>query len=390
MPELFPRHLAAEVIRLAQFFPVVGIIGPRQVGKTTLSHMITKQWEKPLLFLDLEDPEHLASLQQPMLFLERYTDHTVVIDEVQRLPELFPVLRVLVDRQREPARFILLGSAAPELMRQSSETLAGRIAYVELMPLSWKEIADEVPFETHWLRGGFPGSLLAPDDTFSLDWRKNFVRTYLERDLPQLGISADPVQLGQLWTMLAHLSGGLSNREKLSTSLALHAQTLLKYLRLFEAAFLIRSVYPFIPNVPKRLVKTPKIYLRDTGILHYLLSIPDWQALLGHPNLGNSWETYVVNQVAAQMPSDYEMYFYRTHAGAEADLVLARGGVPEIMAEIKFSSQPTLSKGFYISRQDLQTKRHFVICPIKTHFPIQQDVEAIGLAHLGMMFEQGV
>jgi hypothetical protein len=386
MSNFLPRRLAPEVTRLSEYFPAVGIIGSRQVGKTTLALMVTENWQRPLLFLDLENPEHFASLRQPVLFLERYADHTVVLDEVQRMPELFPVLRVLIDKERRPGRFILLGSAAPELVRQASETLAGRIAYVELSPLTLDEAGSASTFETHWLRGGFPGSLLASDDAFSFDWRRNFVRTYLERDLPQLGIAADPVLVGRFWTMLAHLSGGLSNREKLAGSLSLHAQTVQKYLQLFESSFLLRSVFPFIPNVPKRLVKSPKLYLTDTGILHYLLAVSDWQALLSHPSLGNSWETYVVNQVAALMPGGYEMYFYRTHSGAEADLVLAKGGTPEVLAEIKFSTNPTLSKGFHISRLDLKTRRHFVICPVKNAFPLQQDVEVIGLRQLGLLF----
>lgn len=386
MSKLILRRLAPEISRLIAYFPVLGIIGPRQVGKTTLARMVTASWPKPVLFLDLEDPGQAATLRQPVLFLERFADHTIVIDEVQRMPELFPVLRVLVDRNRAPGRFILLGSAAPDLIRQSSETLAGRIAYLELSPLDWTEISAQTSYETHWLRGGFPGSLLAPDDALSRDWRKNFVQTYLERDLPQFGIAADPVLLGRLWTMLAHTSGGLASWEKLSRSLSLHAQTVQKYVRLFESAFLVRTVFPFIPNVPKRLVKSPKIYLRDTGILHYLVAIHDWQTLLGHPSLGGSWETYVVNQIAAILPAGYEMYFYRTHAGAEADLVLARGGVPEILVEIKFNIAPVLSKGFHISRQDLQTRRHFVICPVKNPFPLSLEVEAIGLSGLEEMF----
>lgn len=386
MQNFIARQLAPEVIRLAQYFPAVGILGPRQVGKTTLARMVTANWSKPTLFLDLEDPEHFASLRQPQIFLERFADHTVVLDEVQRLPELFPVLRVLIDHQRTPGRFILLGSASPDLLRLSAETLARRIACLELHPLNFGEISNQFSFENHWLRGGFPGSLLAPDDQFSMDWRKNFVRTYLERDLKQLGIIANPVLLGRFWTMLAHLSGGLVNREKLSSALGLSQPTVQKYLQLFEASFLVRTVEPFIPNVSKRLVKTPKIYLRDTGILHYLMAVPSWQALLGHPNLGSFWETYVVNQVAAVLPSGYEMYFYRTHSGAEADLVLARGGVPEILLEIKFSSSPTLSKGFHISRGDLKTSRHFVVCPIRNPFPISADVEAIGLGQLQSIF----
>lgn len=383
---LITRRLALEVPRLSAYFPAIGIIGPRQVGKTTLARMVTAHWNTPVLFLDLEDPEHFASLQQPLLFLERYPAHTIVLDEVQRMPGLFPALRVLIDRDRRPGRFILLGSASPDLIRQASESLAGRIAYLELQPFSLDELPEDMSMHDHWLRGGFPGSLLAPDDVFSLDWRKNFVRTYLERDLPQLGIAADPVLVGRLWTMLAHLSGGILSREKLVASLSLHSQTVQKYLHLFEAAFLIRSIPPFIPNVPKRLVKAPKIYLRDTGILHYHLGIQNWQALQGHPSLGNSWETYVVNQVVALLPDGYEMYFYRTHAGAEADLVLAKGGIPEILAEIKYSVTPKVSKGFHISKQDLATKRHFIICPVKRAYPLTGDIEVIGVGDIMKMF----
>jgi uncharacterized protein len=386
MSALIERRLSVDITRLAEYFPIVGIVGPRQVGKTTLARVVMSTWPKPCLFLDLEDPEHLMSLQQPALFLERFADHTVVIDEVQRMPALFPVLRVLVDRKREPGRFILLGSAAPDLIRQSSESLAGRIAYVELSPLDWSEIAKEFDYSTHWLRGGFPGSLLAPDDALSRDWRKNFVQTYLDRDLPQFGISADPILLGRLWAMLAHFSGGLVSWEKFSKSLSINTQTLQKYIRLYESAFLVRTLPPYIPNIPKRLVKSPKIYLRDTGIMHYLMAIHDWATLLGHPALGASWETYIVNQVAAILPTGYDMFFFRTQAGAEADLVLTKGGIPDILIEIKFSSNPTLSKGFRISQTDLQTKKQFVICPIQNHFPLAEDVEAIGLSSLNLLF----
>ena len=386
MTKPITRRLALEVPRLGAYFPAIGIIGPRQVGKTTLAHMVTEHWKKPVLFLDLEDPEHFNSLQQPLLFLERYPEHTIVLDEVQRMPALFPALRVLIDRDRRPGRFILLGSASPDLIRQASESLAGRIAYLELQPFSLDELPENISMEEHWLRGGFPGSLMAPDDAFSLEWRKNFVRTYLERDLPQLGIAADPVSVGRLWAMLAHLSGGVLNKEKLVASLSLHAQTVQKYLHLFEAAFLVRSIPPFIPNVPKRLVKAPKIYLRDTGILHYHLAINNWQSLMGHPSLGNSWETYVVNQIGALLPNGYDMFFYRTHAGAEADLVLVKGGSPEILVEIKFSATPKVSKGFHISRQDLGTKRQFIICPVKRAYPLSPDIEVIGIGDITKIF----
>lgn len=386
MKDLIPRASEKEALRLIGQFPAVAVVGPRQVGKTTLAKSIAAGLPKPVRYLDLEYPPDLAALSQPAVFLERHADETIILDEVQRLPGLFPVLRALIDRRREAGRFILLGSASPELIQQSSETLAGRIAFLEMMPLAFSEIQNAVPLETHWLRGGFPNALLAPDEQASLDWRRNFIQTYLERDFRLLGLQADPMLLGRLWAMLAHLNGNLLNKETLVRSLGIQSATLTKYLHLFEAAFQIRTVFPFIPNVPKRLVKSPKIFLRDTGLLHQLLNIRDWQGLLGHPALGASWEAYVINQVAFHLPDGWEMFFYRTHEGTETDLVLARSGTVRATAEIKFSQTPVVSKGFFIAQQDLKAEKSFVVCPIQTPFPLKNGAEAIGLRDLNLLF----
>ena len=389
MAKFINRKAEAEILSLLGRYPAVAIIGPRQVGKTTLAKLLGEKIARQTRYLDLEYPADFASLQEPVVFLERLAGQTVILDEVQRMVGLFPVLRALIDRKREPGRFILLGSATPELIQRSSESLAGRIAYVELSPFAFSELPGEIAMEDHWLRGGFPDSLLAANDEDSMDWRKNFVKTYLERDLPMLGLQADPILLNRLWTMLAHLNSGLLNKEALSKSLSLNNATVGRYFQFFESAFLVRTLQPYAANLSKRLIKTPKVYLRDTGILHYLANIRSFEGLMGSPMLGASWEAYVVNQVAFHLPQGWEMFFYRTHDGTEADLVLANGGVPEALVEIKFSTNPNVSKGFHIASTDLKTNRHFVICPIQSGFPLKHGIEAIGIAQIPQMFEPG-
>ncbi len=383
-----PRTAEADIIKLVAFFPVVAVVGPRQVGKTSLVQAIRSRLDKPSVYLDLENPDDLAKLNQPSLFLDPLADQTIILDEVQKLPSLFPVLRGIIDKKRMPGRFILLGSASPDLIRDASESLAGRIAYFELNPFSFDEIKAYKDYRTHWFRGGFPPSLLAPDEDSSRLWRQNFIRTYLERDLPQLGLKADPMLTRRLWQMTAHLSGHLLNMEKLSASLGLHGTTVRKYLDFFESAYLIRRLRPYFINLKKRLVKSPKIYVRDTGVLHHLLGISSPVQLAGHPALGGSWETYVIEQVAAKLPDWAEMFFYRTHQGTEADLVIARGGRPEILIEIKYSTTPIPSKGFYIAQSDLDTTKHFVICPVETSFTLKENVLAIGVHELEKMFDE--
>lgn len=381
-----PRIAEAEILKLASYFPVVAVVGPRQVGKTSLVKAIRSQLDKPSVYLDLENPGDLAKLDNPSLFLDPLSDQTVILDEVQKVPGLFPELRGIIDRDRKPGRFILLGSASPDLIRDTSESLAGRIAYHELKPFYWEEINTLTDYRTHWFRGGFPPSLLAPNDELAGLWRRNFVQAYLERDLPLLGLNADPMRTGKLWRMVAHLSGNLLNMEALSSSLGIHGTTVRRYLDFFESAYLVRRFQPFSTNLKKRLVKTPKIYIRDTGILHQLLGIPSLFELAGHPMLGASWETYIIEQIAAILPGWAELYFYRTHQGTEADLVITRGGKPEILVEIKYSPTPKLSKGFHIAREDLKTQKHFVICPIESGFPLNEDVKAIGLNELSHLF----
>ncbi|MFN0015458.1 MAG: ATP-binding protein [Saprospiraceae bacterium] len=387
MNNYIPRHSEQRILKLATYFPAVAVVGPRQVGKTSLVQAIRAQLPRDSVYLDLENPDDRIKLQNPSLFLDPFADQTVILDEVQKTPELFPVLRGIIDRKRQAGRFLLLGSASPDLIRDSSESLAGRIAYCELQPLSFEEVRNGHDFRSHWFRGGFPESLLAPDEELSRLWRQNFIRAYLERDLPLLGLAADPVLIGKLWRMLAHLSGNLLNMETLAGSLGIHGTTVRRYLDFMESAYLIRRLQPFSGNPKKRLVKTPKVYLRDTGILHQLLGIGSFFDLSGHPAIGASWETYIVEQIAAVLPDWAELYFYRTHDGTEADLVIARAGQPEMLLEVKYSTTPKPSKGFYIAAADLGTKRHFLLCPVEQGYPISETIQVMGYGQIGDLFK---
>ncbi len=382
MQNYLPRLAETHLQRLIASFPAVVIVGPRQVGKTSLAKHLATSLSRPTLYLDLEYPEVFYKLSNPTIFLERYADHTILIDEVQRRPELFPLLRALIDRQRTPGRFILLGSASPELIRDTSESLAGRVAYFELPPFTLQELPAPADYRQHWLRGGFPESFLAADDRSSLEWRENFIQTYLERDLPLLGLRADPVLIRRLWTMVAHLNGHLLTLESLGNSLGITGPTVRRYLDFLESAYLIRRLPPYFANISKRLVKSPKIYLRDTGILHALLNIGDFGQLLGHPALGASWEAYVVHTIAAQVSGRREMCFFRTQDGAEADVVILNAGQPEMLIEIKFSTTPTPARGFYNIINDLKTSKNLIICPVEQGYPLAENVEVVGIQQL--------
>lgn len=364
------RIAEQDILDLCAYFPAVAIVGPRQVGKTSLALHLADHLDRPALYIDLELPQDLALLQEPELFLEQHRDKTLIIDEVQRLPHLFPVLRGLIDRHRQPGRFILLGSASPELIRDSSESLAGRIAYYELKPLTLAETGAGTDQRQHWLRGGFPEAFLAPDERRCMQWRQNFIQTYLERDLPMLGLRADPMLIRRLWTMLAHLHGQLLNISQLSTSLGIGATSVRRYLDFLEAAYLIRRLPPYYANVGKRLVKSPKVYIRDSGILHGLLDLPTYDTLLRHPVLGASWEGYVLQEVMVILPASRDIFFYRTADGAEADLVITRGGVPDTLVEIKHSTAPSPSKGFHMVSADLKTRQHFIVYPLERSYPV--------------------
>ncbi len=386
MHSYLSRFAEKEITRLSKRFPAVAIVGPRQVGKTSLARHLAASWEQDTVYLDLENPADLNKLSAPELFLTPLQDKTVILDEVQRAPHLFPVLRGIIDRHRTPGRFLLLGSASPELIRDTSESLAGRIAYYELPPLVFPEVSFLADYQSHWLRGGFPESLLAEDEQASMEWRSFFIQTYLERDLPLLGLSANPVLTRRLWTMLAHWNGNLLNYESLGNSLGITGATVRRYLDFFESAYLIRRIQPWFFNISKRLVKSPKVYIRDTGILHALLSIETLEQLQGVPMLGASWEAYIIQELAAVLPPRCELCFYRTQDGTEADAVIIRGGKPEVLVEIKYSSSPSLTKGMRIAAADLQTRRNVIIAPVKESYPLQEGFEVLSYADIPSVF----
>ncbi|MFQ5641909.1 MAG: ATP-binding protein [bacterium] len=319
------RKITSELLEWVDQFPVVGVIGPRQVGKTTLAKHLMKHVRKECIYLDLEFPEDQSKLSDPELYLEQHRDKCLLLDEIQKLPDLFPVLRGLIDRHKVSGCFIILGSASPELLKQSSETLAGRIAYKELTPFNLAEISSREKMRLHWFRGGFPPAILARTEKYYRTWMRNFIQTYLERDLPMLGLSANPVLMRRLWTMLAHFHGGIWNASTFARSLGITGPPVNRYLKFLEAAFIIHRLPPFSPNLKKRLVKSPKIYLRDSGILHYLAGIADFETLQSHVLIGHSWEGYVIEQIRQVLPEEISLCYYRTQNGTESDLVLVRG-----------------------------------------------------------------
>ena len=295
------------------------------------------------------------------------------------MPELFPVLRSLIDQHRRPGRFILLGSASPQLIRKSSESLAGRIAYKELTPLHWLEVMNFFSREQHWMRGGFPDSLLVKKDDSSLRWRRNFIQTYIEKDLPLLGLQTDLNRLRDFVTMVASAQGQLWKAETFSRALGVTAPVVKRYLHYLENSFLVEVLRPFHINIKKRLVKSPKVYIRDTGLLHTLTGISSFTQLQQHAFIGQSWETYALSQIKSALPENWSMHFYRTHEGAEADIVLTNGSRQKITAEIKYSNAPQVTKGLINVIHDLKTNRNFMITPSSDRYPISTNIEAISL-----------
>lgn len=377
----YSRQIEAVLVDRLSYFPAVGITGPRQAGKTTLAKMLVEKLERPSVYLDLELPSDLNKLRAPELFLRENEDKLVVIDEVQRLPEIFPLLRSLIDLRREPGRFLILGSASPELLRQSSETLAGRISYLELTPFHQRELPP-VPERAHWLRGGFPPALLADSDARAFQWLNDFITTFIERDLPQFGLNAPPQVLRRLLLMLIGVHGNLLNYSTLARSLGISSPTVKHYMAYLESAYFTRFLSPWHTNVKKRLVKTPKIYLRDTGVLHTLAGIADTNELFGHAILGASWEGYVVQQILANLPPRLQPFFYRTKDGSELDLILVKGNQVQLAVEIKMSDQPTLSRGNRLALADLGNPPLYLITPSGGDYPLEEGIRVVGLAGL--------
>lgn len=366
------------LLALLRQFPVVGLIGPRQVGKTTLAHMVTSAWKSGTTFFDLEDPVDRARLADPMLAL-RALRGLVVIDEIHHVPQLFRSLRVLADRPHRPARFLVLGSAAPDLLRQSAETLAGRIAYHELTPFSLLEIGAK-HLERLWRRGGFPASYTAHSEQNSVTWRKSFVRTFLERDIPSLGLRLPPTTLERFWAMLAQYHAQTWNGSELARAFGVSDATVRGYLDTLTSTFVIRQLRPWSENIGKRQVRSPKVFIADSGILHTLLGIPDQTDLERHPKVGASWEGFALSQVVAALGAEpQECYFWATHQGAELDLLVIHGQ-RRLGFEFKRSSTPAMTRSMHIALADLRLESIDVIHPGEHTFQLAEKVRATACA----------
>ena len=381
---MIARRLATELHSALAESPAVALLGPRQVGKTTLALEVAQT--RPAVYLDLESEADRAKLAEPELYLAERADKLVILDEIQRTPQLFQSLRGLIDAGRRSGqgtgRFLVLGSASMDLLRQSSESLAGRIRYLELAPLDAAEVGRE-QLDALWLRGGFPQSLLAASDAASLRWRVDFIRTYLERDIPQFGPRIPAQTLRRLWTMLAHQQGGLLNAAALARALAVDGKTIASYLDLLVDLLLVRRLPPWHGNVRKRLVKAPKVYVRDSGLVHALLGIGDREALLAHPVAGGSWEGMAIESLIAAAPRGTEAYFFRTSAGAEIDLLLQLPGQAAPWAiEFKRSLAPKIERGFHAACETVAPERRWVVYGGTERFSIAAGVEAIALDDL--------
>jgi len=383
---MIKRNRFDTIINSLKQYPVVAILGSRQVGKTTLAKAIRDSVRPDAVYIDLELPSDWNKLQEPELYLRQFEHTLVIIDEIQRMPALFPLIRALVDQNRTGGRFLILGSSSPELIHRSSESLAGRIIYHELSPFSIFETGHD-QLQKLFLRGGYPESYLGDHDEESFSWRESYIKTYLEMDLPQLGIRIPSVQLRRFWTMLAHSHGQLWNGNKIANSLGVSAPTARRYLDILEGTFIIRQLQPYYANIKKRLIKSPKIYIRDSGLLHALLRIQTLDDLQGHPFIGSSWEGFVIEQVISHLPTNQEVFFFRTNAGAEIDLLFFDRKNRPIAIEIKYSMSPVLSRGFWNAFEDLSCKNGFVVYPGNEMYPLTKNVQALPLDKLAAVFE---
>lgn len=376
------RTLHSQIEECLEDFPVLAILGPRQCGKTTLAQEIVTKITGGT-YLDLEKPSDLRKLEAPELYFEahrsRHKESLFCLDEIQRAPELFPVLRSLIDQSNKSGQFLILGSASRDLIRQTSESLAGRIAYLELTPFSVDEVevSDISSLINFWLRGGFPRSYLSRSDVSSCRWRENFIRTYLEQDIPQLGFNIPAKSLHRLWRMLAHSHGQIFNSSKIGASLGISHTTVRSYLDLLSQTFMVRVLEPLEANLKKRLIKSPKVYIRDSGILHTLLEVETNDDLLGHPVFGSSWEGFVIENIITALPK-WQPAFYRTANGAEIDLILSKGQ-KRIAIECKATRSPSMSRGAQNALNDLEIEEAWIIAPVDGAFPISSKVTVSSL-----------
>ncbi len=381
MHEFVERNKKKSLLEHMRIFPAVAILGPRQCGKSTLIRMISENLPN-FLYLDLQNRIDRARLQEPEFFFQSNDENIICLDEVQEIPEIFPVLRSEIDRNRRKGRFILLGSASSELIQKNSESLAGRIAFLELTPFLFDELKSlpATTLQDYWFRGGYPDSFLADSDKASVLWRENFIRTYVERDIPQFGFNIQSRQLQRMLMMTAHNNAQLFNASKLAEALGVTHPTVKKYLDIFEQTFILRSLQPFEKNTKKRLIKSPKVFVRDSGILHQLLNIPDFNALLGHPVFGSSWEGMVVENVCSSV-TGAQCSFYRSAGGDELDLIIEKSG-KTVAIECKASPAPQLTKGFWRSIEFVNPDYCFIAAPVAAPYNIQENVEVCNLADL--------
>jgi predicted AAA+ superfamily ATPase len=357
--ETIRQHLSA--------FPVVALLGARQVGKSTLAKKVISETDHTI-YLDLENPRDLARLQDPLSFLEANKDALICVDEVQRTPEIFQIFRSYVDSSSRPGQLLILGSASRDLIRQSSESLAGRISYIEIGPFSALEVGNHKKL---WVQGGYPESFNL-NEQLSFDWRLNYILTFLERDIPQLGFRIPAETLSRFWTMIAHLNGSILNLSTLATSMGVSIPTIKNYLDILEGTFILRRLPAFHTNTKKRLIKSPKIYIRDSGLVHCLLRIESYNELLGHPAIGTTFEIHVIESILQKFPR-HTPSFYRSSGGAEIDLVLEKG-LEKIAIEIKVSSAPSLTQGFYEALKVIKPSQSFVVAQVDSPYPLKNDI----------------
>jgi hypothetical protein len=382
---MIKREYLSIVSDRLQNFSAVGLLGPRQIGKTTLAFAIAQ--DRATLYLDLENPQDLAKLDDPVSYLELHKDKLIILDEIQRKPDLFVVLRGLIDKRRREGnkfgQFLILGSASLDLLRQSSESLAGRISYIEISPISAIEIDSGTNhFNELWLRGGFPDSLLAKSNQNSMEWRQAFIKTYLERDIPQFGPRIPSETLRRFWVMLAHSHGAPLNASRLATNLSVSSPTIGRYVDLLTDLFLVNRLTSWNINLGKRLIKSPKIYVRDSGILHSLLNLNSIESLLSHPIVGASWEGFVIDNLVSFLPLGADTYFYRTQRGAEIDLIIKLPDRRLLAIEIKRSSSPKVERGFYEATQDIQPTHKYLVYSGEERYSIANNITVIGLKDL--------
>ena len=384
---MIPRLAESAIRKKLLQTPAVVLLGPRQVGKTTLARQIAGNWPGGAVYLDLERSADRLRLEDAEDYLRAHVGRLVIMDEIHRAPGVFESLRGIIDENRlagvRSGQFLLLGSASLDLMRQSSETLAGRVSYMDISPIHIQEIIPvQIEPEQLWLRGGFPDSLLAADEEHSLDWRRDFIRSYLERDVPMFAPRLPSETIGRLWTMLAHQQGGLLNQARIASSLGVSNPTIDRYIDLLVDLQLIRRLRPWSSNAGKRLVRTPKVYVRDSGLLHGLLELKTRNDVLGHPVCGPSFEGFCIDNLIAAAGAGRTAYFYRTQVGAEIDLVLEKGGRPDIAIEVKRASAPRPERGFSIACDDLKITRRYVVYPGVESFALRNGAQAISLAQL--------